>query len=277
MSVGCYNLIEDKWEVGPELENEEFNPYSAYYKEVQKMSGKILADIRDILLRAYEKAVVCKKLNDGKKLDMLDAEANELKSILGEASSLFADIRKMRKVYSSPRSREEALKFRKSKKWKIADASFKMMDKYGYTAIMRSFAELTNSEEAIPSSVLADDVLATVKEFIGNEQKLSEVDLDEAEAPQKVRAWIDDTREAPAGYTWFKSTNDFIEFVEKNGANALEVVDIDHDAGDYAGDGGDYIRCLDYLEFIGAKGINVRIHSANAVGIENMRRIIMKN
>ena len=169
MSVGCYNLIEDKWEVGPELENEEFNPYSAYYKEVQKMSGKILEEIRDTLLRAYEKAVVCKKLNDGKKLDMLDSEANELKRILGEASSLFADIRKMRKVYSSPRSREEALKFRKSKKWKIADASFKMMDKYGYTAIMRAFTELTNSKEAIPSSVLADDVIATVKEFIGNE------------------------------------------------------------------------------------------------------------
>ena len=92
-----------------------------------------------------------------------------------------------------------------------------------------------------------------------------------------MRAWIDDIREVPVGYTWFKSTNDFIEFVEKNGANVLEVVDIDHDAGDYASDGGDYIRCLDYLEFIGAKGINVRIHSANAVGIENMRRIIMKN
>lgn len=89
--------------------------------------------------------------------------------------------------------------------------------------------------------------------------------------------WIDDIREVPDGYIWFKSTDDFISFVEQNGWQSLEVVDIDHDAGDYASRGGDYIRCLDYLEFIGAKDIKVRIHSANAVGIQNMRRIIKKN
>lgn len=44
------------------------------------------------------------------------------------------------------------------------------------------------------------------------------------------------------------------------------VFDLDHDAGDYAKDGGDYIKCLDYLEFIGADGISVRIHSANPAG-----------
>ena len=31
----------------------------------------------------------------------------------------------------------------------------------------------------------------------------------------------------------------------------IELIDIDHDAGDYACDGGDYIRLLDWLEETG--------------------------
>ena len=55
------------------------------------------------------------------------------------------------------------------------------------------------------------------------------------------------------------------------------MFDFDHDAGDYAKDGGDYMRCLDYLEFIGADGINVRIHSANPAAVKRMKQAIAKN
>ena len=56
----------------------------------------------------------------------------------------------------------------------------------------------------------------------------------------------------------------------------IEVIDIDHDAGDYACDGGDYIRLLDWLEETG-RNYPIRIHSANVVGVQNMRRIIERN
>ena len=56
----------------------------------------------------------------------------------------------------------------------------------------------------------------------------------------------------------------------------IELIDIDHDAGDYASDGGDYIRLLDWLEETG-RNYTIRIHSANPVGVENMRRIIQRN
>lgn len=55
----------------------------------------------------------------------------------------------------------------------------------------------------------------------------------------------------------------------------ISVIDIDHDAGDYVSDGGDYIKLLDWLEETG-RDYPIRIHSANPVGIENMRRIIRK-
>jgi hypothetical protein len=108
-----------------------------------------------------------------------------------------------------------------------------------------------------------------------------------------MKIWIDDVRTAPEGYLWCKSVNetiDMISFVEtlferfsyfnpNTGENKkvyIELIDIDHDAGDYANDGGDYIRLLDWFEETG-RSYPIRIHSMNPVGIENMRRIIERN
>ena len=57
----------------------------------------------------------------------------------------------------------------------------------------------------------------------------------------------------------------------------IELIDIDHDAGEYAEFGGDYIRILDYMEKYHYDDIDIHIHSMNTVGVENMRRIIRKN
>ena len=56
----------------------------------------------------------------------------------------------------------------------------------------------------------------------------------------------------------------------------FELIDIDHDAGDFVGAGGDYIRLLDWFEETG-RNYPIRIHSANPVGVANMRRIIQRN
>ena len=56
----------------------------------------------------------------------------------------------------------------------------------------------------------------------------------------------------------------------------IELIDIGHDAGDFANDGGDYIKLLDWLEETG-RNYPIRIHSMNPVGVENMRRIIERN
>ena len=54
------------------------------------------------------------------------------------------------------------------------------------------------------------------------------------------------------------------------------MIDIDHDAGDYASDGGDYIKLLDWLEEIGYDGY-IHIHSMNAIGRMNMEAICHRN
>ena len=121
-----------------------------------------------------------------------------------------------------------------------------------------------------------------------------------------MKLWIDDVRNAPDGYEWCKSVNEAIALIKMSekhiehymkcghecfldrdykgrtqcyvNANKwyIELIDIDHDAGDFNSDGGDYINLLNWLEETG-RNYPIRIHSMNPVGVQNMRAIIQLN
>lgn len=57
----------------------------------------------------------------------------------------------------------------------------------------------------------------------------------------------------------------------------IELISIDHDAGSFAHDGGDYIKVLEWMEENKINDIPIHIHSMNPVGVQNMRVIIQKN
>ena len=85
-------------------------------------------------------------------------------------------------------------------------------------------------------------------------------------------------RPAPEGYRWCKSVYNainIIEFLEAN-EEPIELLDLDHDAGEFAFWGGDYIKLLDWLEETG-RNYPIHIHSMNPVGVANMRAIIERN
>ena len=94
-----------------------------------------------------------------------------------------------------------------------------------------------------------------------------------------MRIWIDDVQPTP-DHTWYwcrsvyEAKSVISEF--RWGRIDIEVISIDHDAGDFHVDGGDYIKVLDWLE---EKGWSypIHIHSMNSVGRQNMRRIIERN
>ena len=64
-----------------------------------------------------------------------------------------------------------------------------------------------------------------------------------------VQIWVDDLRPVPTGYEGTKSVNEtiaLIQEIERDGGE-VALLDLDHDLGDYAGDGGDAIKILDFL------------------------------
>lgn len=94
-----------------------------------------------------------------------------------------------------------------------------------------------------------------------------------------MKIWVDDVRPAPEGYIHclsVDSTKATIEWAMKKG-ETIELLDLDHDAGKYAVNGGDYIEILNWLEEYMICFFPIRIHSMNPVGAENMRRIIQRN
>ena len=96
-----------------------------------------------------------------------------------------------------------------------------------------------------------------------------------------MKLWIDDVRPAPEGYRRIFTVNAAKRFIEVHEAlgntiDPIMVIDIDHDAGKFVVNGGDYIKLLDWLEETG-RNYPIHIHSMNPVGVENMRRIIQRN
>ena len=89
-----------------------------------------------------------------------------------------------------------------------------------------------------------------------------------------MKIYLDDVRVAPKGYVLAKSVNQAIRLIEQyEKTEKIEIIDLDHDLGDYAKDGGDSIKLLDYL-VENQKFYPVKLHTMNPVGRDNMQRLI---
>lgn len=87
-----------------------------------------------------------------------------------------------------------------------------------------------------------------------------------------MKIWLDDIRPAPEGYVWCKSVNSAKSVIE-SAKEPILLIDCDHDMGDYAYDGGDGIKLLDWL-VENSLFFPIKLHTMNPVGRENMLRMI---
>ncbi len=87
-----------------------------------------------------------------------------------------------------------------------------------------------------------------------------------------MKIWLDDVRPAPDGFIWCRSVNEAKNVIEST-KDMITLVDCDHDLGDYAQDGGDGIKLLDWLAETN-RFYPVRLHTMNPVGRENMQRLL---
>lgn len=136
-----------------------------------------------MILAAYERAVVCKKIRGSTDISTFDQRFAGLVIEMEKATKLFDAIRKMRKVFSSPTSKEQALQMRESRKWKIADAAFKLFDKYGYLAILKDLKGynllVCNDKLLTPRVEIVDAVIDSVKHNLANPEKLADAEDEE--------------------------------------------------------------------------------------------------
>ena len=97
--------------------------------------------------------------------------------------------------------------------------------------------------------------------------------------------WVDDLREPPKegnDWLWARSVSEaktaIVLYDRQRSKDAIHI-DLDHDAGDYAFDGGDYIEVLKWLEReqLPDTGYTFHLHTMNPVGRDNMRTIINYN
>lgn len=91
-----------------------------------------------------------------------------------------------------------------------------------------------------------------------------------------IKLWVDDVRPAPKGFHKVSTVNEAMSFILSSHYK-IELLDLDHDAGDYFDAGGDYIEILKGMEVNGINDIPIHLHTMNPVGRQNMRNIIQHN
>ena len=90
-----------------------------------------------------------------------------------------------------------------------------------------------------------------------------------------IKIWLDDERTAPYDYYHCHSVNEAKNKIRECERFGVEITEIncDHDLGDYADDGGDGIKLIDWLAERGTF-YPIVIHTMNPVGRDNMQREI---
>ena len=89
------------------------------------------------------------------------------------------------------------------------------------------------------------------------------------------KLWLDDLRQGPTGTKVQDGNGKTVDPGSGAQWDQIEALDLDHDLGDYADQGGDAIRLLDWLAER-ETFYPVEIHTANPVGRANMERILAR-
>ena len=176
MSVGCYDVLNRRWESGPQILPAGFDPVAEYYEADMKRVAPLISGMRQTILGVYETAQAYSKATDKKFRAEL---GGKLENQLAEAWKLYQAVRKSRHALSAPTSKADALKKRDSADWKVADSAFKILDKFGYIMIMRQYAVMHERAEAegFDAEGAAGEIISAVNENFSKNAMLSDSEM----------------------------------------------------------------------------------------------------
>lgn len=92
------------------------------------------------------------------------------------------------------------------------------------------------------------------------------------------KIWVDDVRPMPIEYDIccrsVEETIETISYIRMKAIRNIDLISLDHDAGDYYDAGGDFIEVLKWFADEHIDDIPIAIHSGNPVGARRMRQMI---
>lgn len=163
MSEAVYDIIEDKWLVGPKIVHMGYDPYKDFSdilddvadaaEDADELLGELRRDIvdYDIIKDAMSRMTGLEKQrlfnNLLTKLQEIEDDIEELVRVKGEWI-------KMRREASLPASEEEALEnVELAKKFRDANAIFKFLNRYKYMRVIGELERLIQDEEITPEEL----------------------------------------------------------------------------------------------------------------------------
>lgn len=143
LSVGCYDLKENEWLEGPTIYPSDYDPFEKYYEKIYTVNEELIKDIRDFILSVKEYAFTVKLSKDSSD-DFKLILKEMISSIIETASTLLEDSRNMRGALTDPKSEDDAASIKENEGWKLSDATFKLLGKFGYISVLKKLSNIEN-------------------------------------------------------------------------------------------------------------------------------------
>lgn len=171
MSTSCYDLIADKWLVGPKIMPLDYDPYEDFsniaddlrdaVEDADKLFGELKRDVIDytVIKNAME------QLAPEQKELFLERLKSKLEEMEKDIEALYTKRKEWvsaRRETSKPTTPEEALEdVELAKKWRDTNALFKFVNRYQYLRVIKNLEKLLSDDE------ITDDEVDTIKGIIG--------------------------------------------------------------------------------------------------------------
>lgn len=144
-SRGAYNVETGEWISGPQISDDDFDPYDEYFMKSMDSIEKdgCVESAGDVILRALILMNAILLMRGQKTIKKSFKMLNEVSK---EAKAVFDKMRLSRKASSTPRSKKASERMRDDEKWNVKDASFKLLSDFGLMAALKDLANLNDVE-----------------------------------------------------------------------------------------------------------------------------------
>ncbi len=175
LAEAVYDLLLDKWIIGPKVVPESYDPYEDFsdvmsdVRELAKEADEELGELRRDIVDYDTIDGVIKNLSGDTKqrlLTKLRDKLFEIEADIETLKKLKLDWITLRRESSKPVSEEEALKdVETAKKWREANAIFKFLSRYRYIKVISKLEQMLSDKKLEP------DEINIIRQMMGVEKR----------------------------------------------------------------------------------------------------------